>query len=107
MSAEITIKLSEPVLSELEFLVETHRTHGAVTPCEDVAELISYVMGCIADGSRRPGSWERQLLEMMGIVGASPWLEHYRSQYGKPFGLQEVSEDELEKELDDDEDQTP
>jgi len=29
------------------------------------------VLASIADGRRRPGAWERQLLELMGLVAES------------------------------------
>ncbi|WP_211831017.1 hypothetical protein [Kistimonas asteriae] len=89
-NAKLTISLNPDVLAELEWLVETHQTHGAPTQVGSVEELITHVVSSIADGSRRPGSWERSMLDMMGLISNSPWLEYYRSKYGKPEGAEEV-----------------
>ena len=35
---------------------------------DTLEEMMEYVMDCIATGARRPGSWERQMLGMMGLV---------------------------------------
>ena len=50
---------------------------------DSVESLVNYVLSSVADGSRRPGSWERHLLEMMGLVVDSDEHHHYRAQYGK------------------------
>lgn len=48
-----------------------------------VEALVDYVLGSIADGSRRPGSWERELLEMLGLVADCEEHHQYRARYGK------------------------
>lgn len=51
---------------------------------------MAYVASVTADGSRRPGSWERQLLEMMDLVLVlvlvpdTDEAQQYRSAYGAP-----------------------
>ncbi len=79
----MNITIDPAVLTELEYLIELHQKHGAANPMESVEDLVGYILASIADGSRRPGAWERQLLEMMGLV--SDAVEHhvYRAQYGK------------------------
>lgn len=47
-------------------------------------EIISFVLSSVADGSRRPGSWERQMLQMMGIVASADEHIEYRETYGEP-----------------------
>jgi hypothetical protein len=73
------------VLKELEYMVELHQDCGAPNPIDSVEDLVSYVLASIADGSRRPGAWERQLLEMMGLVADCDEHYIYRSQYGNPL----------------------
>lgn len=62
------ITIAPDVFQELEYIVRLHREHGAPNPMESVEQLVAFVLASVADGSRRPGSWERQLLEMMGLV---------------------------------------
>lgn len=65
--------------------MELHREHGAPNPQASVSELLAYAASAIADGSRRPGAWERELLKMMGLVPDTAALEVYRAQYGRPL----------------------
>ena len=77
------INIHPEVLKELEYLVELHQRYGAPAPMDSVESLVSYVLASVADGSRRPGAWERQLLEMMGLVAEGDEHHYYRAQYGK------------------------
>lgn len=49
-------------------MVKLQREHGAPTRFDEVSSLVAYILSAVADGSRRPGSWERQMLEMMELV---------------------------------------
>jgi hypothetical protein len=80
------IEIDDNVAGELAYLVELHRQHGAPNPQQSIEELVAYVLSAVADGSRRPGSWERALLEMMGLVADTPEAADYRQQYGRPQG---------------------
>lgn len=80
----MNIEINEHVLKELEYMVELHQQYGAVNQMASVEELVAYVLASIADGSRRLGSWERQLLSPMGLVAECMEHETYRSTYGKP-----------------------
>lgn len=82
----MNIDLDPGVLAELEYLVELHREHGAPNPCESVDSLIRYVLASVADGSRRPGSWERGMLDSMGLVANTDRHREYRAKYGRPDG---------------------
>lgn len=80
----IEVELPSGVASELRYLLDLMEDESWGVAYATIEELCSYVMTTIADGSRRPGSWERQVLESMGLV--SERLEHhvYRSDYGPP-----------------------
>ncbi|WP_299081266.1 hypothetical protein [uncultured Paraglaciecola sp.] len=78
----ITINLHREVLKELEYLVALHRQHGAPAQMDSIESLVNYVLVSIADGSRRPGSWERQLLESLGLVADCAEHRVYRDRYG-------------------------
>ena len=80
------ITIHPEVEKELCYLVELHQQHGAPNKMETVEDLVNYVLASVADGSRRPGAWERQLLEMMGLVADGDAHHQYRSHYGKEAG---------------------
>ena len=80
----VTITLNDGVAAEFAYLVELHRAYGAPNPMESVDGLVSYVLASVADGSRRPGSWERQMLESMGLVADTDAHQEYRRAYGRP-----------------------
>ncbi|MFD1244002.1 hypothetical protein ACFQ3H_02315, partial [Paralysiella testudinis] len=46
--------------------------------------IIYQVLYAAADGSRRPGGWERGLLERMGLVADCPEHQVYRAEFGRP-----------------------
>ena len=79
----MNIKIHPEILKELEYMVELHQQYGAPAKMESVELLVSYILASIADGSRRPGCWERQLLDMMGLVAECGEHHHYRDHYGK------------------------
>lgn len=78
------ITIDPEVLKELEYIVKLHAEHGAPNPMRSVEDLVAFVLASIADGSRRPGSWERGLLEPLGLVAETPLHNQYRAQYGQP-----------------------
>ena len=79
-----SIKINEQVYKELEYIIELHQRNGVPNPMQSVDDLVGFVLASVADGSRRPGAWERQLLEMMGLVADCDEHHLYRSHYGKP-----------------------
>jgi len=81
---QLIIEISADVRKELEYLVELHQRYGAPMPVTSLEALIGYVLASIADGSRRPGAWERQLLEHMGLVADCDEHHQYRPHGGKP-----------------------
>jgi len=80
----LTLHISERVLDELKYLVQLHQQHGVINTIENVDELINTVLHSIADGSRRPGAWERQILDMLGLVADCDEHHIYRAHYGTP-----------------------
>lgn len=80
------IKFDPQILAELEYLVELINANNGSVEFDNVEQLVSYVMFHIADGSRRPGSWERGLLQSLGLVSDAPEHHVYRGTYGKPEG---------------------
>jgi len=76
------IEIHPEALKEFEHMVSLHQQCGAPNPMGSVEDLIGFVLASVADGSRRPGSWERQMLEQMGLVADCSEHQDYRSQYG-------------------------
>lgn len=74
------VTIDNSVLAELQHIVDLHRRHGAPNPFGDVESLVGFVLACVADGSRRPGAWERTVLEAMGLVADRP--EHHLHRAG-------------------------
>jgi len=50
---------------------------------DSIEQLVSFVLASVADGSRRPGSWERGMLESMGLVAECDEHYEYRATYGQ------------------------
>jgi len=78
----VQIDLNPEVLKELEYIVALHKQHGAPNPMESVEQLVGFVLASVADGSRRPGAWERGMLEQMGLVADCDEHQQYRAHYG-------------------------
>ena len=72
------------VLKEFEYIVALHEKHGAPNPMPDVDTLVAFVLASVADGSRRPGAWERGMCEQMGLIADGDEHQNYRSNYGAP-----------------------
>ena len=79
-----TIKVNELVYKEFEYMLALHQKADPDTRFESVDDLIGYVLASIADGSRRPGAWERGLLVPMGLVAETEEHHVYRASYGDP-----------------------
>ncbi|RNE89378.1 hypothetical protein EBL85_16340 [Marichromatium sp. AB32] len=86
--------LPEHLLSELEYLVQLHRSCGAPNRIGSVDELLEYLVQCVADGSRRPGSWERDVLCQMGLVADCDEHHVYRDRYGSPSDIEPLTVDD-------------
>lgn len=79
-----TMTIPPAVLPELQYIVQLHKAHGAPNPIECVEDLVTFVLASVADGSRRPGAWERGMLEQMGLIADTPLHHVYRASYGPP-----------------------
>ncbi|MEY2151132.1 hypothetical protein AB7849_09455 [Rhodanobacter sp. 115] len=78
------ITIQPGVLKEFEYMVKLHSEHGAPNKVESVEELVGFVLASVADGSRRPGAWERGMLEQMGLIAETPEHQVHRASYGEP-----------------------
>ena len=79
-----TIEVNELVYKEFEYMLALHKKTDSYTRFETVDDLFNYVLASIANGSRRPDSWERSLLIPMGLVAETEEHYVYRSGYGDP-----------------------
>ncbi|WP_081881754.1 hypothetical protein [Nitrosococcus oceani] len=78
------IEISPGVLKDLAYMITLHKKAGAPNPFDNVPDLVAYILASVADGSRRPGAWERSMLEAMGLVAECPEHQEYRANYGPP-----------------------
>ena len=74
---KLELEIDDGVHAELERIVQLHCEHGAPHPVESVEQLAGYILASIADGSRRPGAWERELLSMLGLVADADHDEYW------------------------------
>ncbi len=81
---KIELHLHDGVYQESRYLVHLQQTHGAPVQHASVGSLLAYLAAVVADGSRRPGAWERQILEMTGQLPQCDELAHHRAEYGNP-----------------------
>lgn len=81
---KITIDISDHTIKELEYIIELHDKYEAPNPKDSVENLIQYVLASVTDGSRRPGAWERGLLDAMGLVADCDEHYIYRHNSGAP-----------------------
>ncbi len=58
--------VSPAINKGLERIVDESK--AGPNPMGSTDELVKFVLGCLVDGIDRPGSWERTLLEKMGVV---------------------------------------
>lgn len=76
------IEIDDELARELAYMVRLHQEHGAREKMENIEMLINYVLTHVANGSRRPGSWERGLLVHMGLVANCDEHRQYRPNFG-------------------------
>lgn len=81
-----TFLLPEGAYKEFLYMIELHKQHGAPNRFETLDDMLNFILYSVADGSRRPGAWERGMLEQMGLIAECPEHHVYRSGYGKPSG---------------------
>jgi hypothetical protein len=81
-----TIEISDDIYSEFQYICQLLKENRALKfDLYDTPEkIISHVLSSIADGSRRPGSNERGMLENLGLVADCDEHQVYRQTYGKP-----------------------
>lgn len=76
------IQVDPDVLKEFEYIIKLHKEHGADYQMKNVKDMIDWILASVADGSRRPGSWERDMLWNMGLVANCEEHNVYRADYG-------------------------
>ena len=77
------IEIDDDLFSEFKYLAELHGKSGT-TWLNSPEKIIIHVLRSVADGSRRPGSWERGMLTSTGITCDRDEHHVYRAEYGAP-----------------------
>jgi hypothetical protein len=60
------VHIPSDIKADLERIVEF--SINSANPMGSVDDLVRYTLGCLVDGFNRPGSWESEMLERMGLV---------------------------------------
>ena len=81
----MNFEIDPEVLKEFEYIVQLHKRYGASNCCGSVQELLDGILAAVANGSRRPGSWQREMFENMGLVANCNEHQEHRSSYGEPI----------------------
>ena len=76
------IEIDDELAREFEYIVQLHQEHGAPAKMENIEMLINHILTHVANGSRRPGSWERDLMQKMGLVAHGHQHYEYRPNFG-------------------------
>ena len=79
----LQVAVNPEIARELAYMLKLQQTCGTAVQFENVDGLIHYILASIADGSRRPGSWERGLLVQLGLVANCDEHQVYRAHYGE------------------------
>lgn len=80
----IQLEVDAAIHRELVYLVALLQRDPDGHRADSVPALISWVLYCVATGSRRPGSWERSMISAMGLVSECDEHHVYRLEYGPP-----------------------
>lgn len=83
-TAVIQLEVDAAVHRELVYIVALLQRAPDEHRVDSVSALISWVLCCVATGSRRPGSWERNVISAMGLVSECDEHHVYRAEYGPP-----------------------
>ncbi|MGP0837863.1 hypothetical protein [Serratia sp. CY85251] len=79
----LQVTVDPEIARELAYMLKLQQTCGAAVRYKNVDSLIHYILASIADGSRRPGSWERGILAQLGLVADCDEHQVYRDYYGE------------------------
>ncbi len=78
------IEIDNAVHSELEYMLTLLKKSNSYQEFNTPQDLINYALRSIADGSCRPGSWEREMINSLGLVANCYEHQIYREEYGEP-----------------------
>lgn len=85
----VSVEIDGDIFAEFEYLLTLLKKSDNADGLDNTADLINYILMGFADGSRRPGSWERGMLESMSIVADCEEHQAYRENYGVPKPTQQ------------------
>lgn len=80
----VSVEVDGDIYAEFEYLLTLLKKSNNADGLETITDLINYILMGFADGSRRPGSWERGMLESMSVVADCKEHQVYRQEYGEP-----------------------
>ena len=84
--AKIEIEIDDSVKAELDYIIECASKDNHFY-YKDINSALSYLAGAWADAGRRPGAWERDCFNQLGLIPDCQEFRHYRPKYGNPDTL--------------------
>ncbi|MFI3184767.1 MAG: hypothetical protein QX198_02165 [Methylococcaceae bacterium] len=85
----VSVEIDGDIFAEFEYLLTLLKKSDNADGLDNTADLINYILMGFADGSRRPGSWERGMLDSMSLVADCEEHQAYRENYGDPKPTQQ------------------
>lgn len=80
----LTIDVHADVLDEIDYIIKLAKRDDQDIYFRDISGLVNYLFTTIADGARKPRSWEREVNNHLEIYMAAAEFEIYRAEYGDP-----------------------
>lgn len=83
---KIQLEITDNVYKELEYMVALKKKDDDDfgPTVENVEDIILELVNAATEGSMRPGSWERQIIQSTGLVSNQPEQKYYRREHGQP-----------------------
>jgi len=77
------IEINDDIIKEFEYIIKLKNEAGTPFLMNDVPALINHVLFSIAEGSRCPGSWERSIVQSLGLIADCDAHYQHRHCYGE------------------------
>lgn len=79
------IHIDDDIFREFDYMLKLHKRSGKPVLADTAEDLIRYALLTIANGSKRPDSWEREVTKRLGLIADHDTHDSYRGPSGR-FG---------------------
>ena len=77
--SKIRVGINAGIYKKLETLFEEQLKYGCPNRRDSINGMINSILGAVVDGVERSGSWERGMVESMGLIPNDNPLEGWKS----------------------------